>query len=401
MRTHIRKDRPAGPAAKLAKLDVKSRGDSTITTAEPTLTVLEKLLEGRAWRVAVVAFAIYYLGAAVAAWFAGTLYSRSTINSGAVIPYVSALVRFVAIVEPPKSGNFVPLLSDFVHFNFSVLVCLVALPLGYMFMRRIPAEFRTYFGSSTADCSEFLAKLRSRLALRLNAAFALGFALLAGTTFVWLARSDSPEATRWWGNSRFGHAGYYLAFVQAGFCYYAMWGFIFLLILNRCIRDAAATITVFQPFHHDGYYGFQPLARLIAWQAGLILIGGTALFSTFYMGYFGLEDLPLTYVSMTAFLVVTGAALALPLLDLTKQVRKLRTDAMSDIAPRIHSMTLQIRNGKLGPEDTHSLATMMGLYDTMKSARTLPFSLASLNGVIAGYGLQAAVLIRQFYAHHR
>jgi hypothetical protein len=380
---------------------VKRRGDSTLTSTEPILALLEKPLAGRAWRVAVVAFAIYYLGSAVAAWFAGTLYSQSTVSSGAAIPYVSALVRFLAFVEPPSSGNFVSLSSDFAHFNFSVLTCLVALPLGYAFMRRIPEEFRMYFGSSTADCSEFLARLRSRLALRLNAALAVGFALLAGSTFVWLARSDGAEAVRWWGNSRFGGAGYYLAFGQAVFCYYAMWGFIFLLILNRSIRDAAAATTVFHPFHHDGYHGFQPLARLIAWQAGLILIVGTALFSTFYMGYFGLEQLPLTYLSMVAFLAVTGAALASPLWDLTKQVRKLRTEAISDIGPRIHSMALQIRRGKLNQQDTQTLAIMMDLHDAMKSAQTLPFSVAALNGVIFGYGLQAAVLIRQFYAHHR
>lgn len=383
----------------------------TLTSTEPILRFLDaKLLDdGRWWLVAVIGFGVYYVGSVVAAWFAGTLYSRNMLDSGTDLFDFSILIRFLASIEPPRSGNFVPLLSDFAHLNFSLLICLVAFPLAYTFLRKIPFEFREYFDSGTpevspAEATRFLNRLRSRLAHPFNVGLSLVFALFAASTFVMLARSKTPEAARWWGNAQFGYAGYYLAFGQAFCCYYAMWGFRLFLILNQFIRDAAFETKTFHPFHPDGYYGFQPLARLIAWQALLILLGGLALFSTFYVGYFGLEKRLLILVSMCVFTVGTGAALATPLWVLTKHVRKLRAQAIAEFEPQIHNMSRRFGRGELGRKDTemrYDLAAMMHLHDTIKSARTVPFGLASLNIVILGYGLQAVALIRQFYAHYK
>jgi hypothetical protein len=368
-----------------------------------------KLIRGRWWMVAVIAFGLYYLGSAIAAWFAGTLYSRNMlIPTGGLFDF-SAVLRVLAIVKPPRSGNFVPLLSDFLHLNFSVLMCLFGFPLGYIFVRKIPREFREYFESGTreisaADASEFIDKFYSRVGSPWNIGGALVFALFAASTFVLLARSRSTEAVRWWGNSQFGNAGYYLAFGQTICCYYAFWGFELFLILNQFIRKASLKTKTLHTFHQDGYYGFQPLARLVEWQATLLLLAGLALFSTFYIGYFGLEKRLLVLACMFAFTIGTGIALALPLVVLTRHVRELRAKAIAELEPRIHDITILIGQGKIARKDRESrdeLEAMMNLHDKIKATRTAPFGLASLNGVIVGYSLQALVLIQEFYSRYK
>jgi hypothetical protein len=392
------------------KVSVKGLGGRAILTTEPLLAFLQKrFFRNRWWRVAVTGVGIYYVGSVVAAWFAGTLYSRSMLDSGTDFFDISVLIRLLATVKPPKNGNFVPLLYDFAHVNFTVLVCLVLFPFGYEFMRRIPVEFRKYFystdpKSSGAEASEFLRDLHSSIASRWNVALALSFALFGASTFVLLARSKTPVSLRWWGNAQYGYAGYYLAFGQIFCCYYLMWGFIFLWILNRFIRRAALKIKTFHLFHSDGYYGFHPLSRLVAYQAGLILIIGVALFSTFYMGYFGLEKSILVLICMVVFTVGTGTALAYPLVVLTGHVRKIRAKAIASFEPQIHETSLRFGQGRLCRDDSESrydLAAMMHLHDTIRTSRTIPFGFASLNVVILGYGLQTVALMREFYARYR
>jgi hypothetical protein len=384
--------------------------EHTVISTEPIIAFLEKtLIRGQWLRVAVIAFGVYYAGSGIAAWFAGTLYSPSLLKPDEYVLDYSALFRLLGFVEPVRQGDFVPFLSDFVHLNFSVLICLVAFPLSYIFVRQIPLELKAYFNckspkSDPVQTTEFAKDFQKRLARPVNVVLATFFAVFAVSTFVLLARSRNAEAMRWWGNVQFGCAGYYLAFAQGLCCYYAMWGFELFVILNGFIRDAAMKTDEFHPFHQDGYYGFQPLARLIAWQAVITMLGGLALFSTLYMGYFGLEKMPLIFVSMIVFTIGTAAALAWPLSILTLHVRELRERAVAGFEPRIHKLAIRVGKAEPGLRDEdfrYEFPAMMNLHDAMKSARTLPFGLASLNGVIVGYGAQTAILIRQFYAHFK
>jgi hypothetical protein len=235
-------------------------GGRTLISAEPMLAFLEaKLIRGRWWMVAVIAFGLYYLGSAIAAWFAGTLYSQNMLTSTGGLFDFSAVIRVLAIVKPPRSGNFVPFLSDFVHLNFSILMCIFGFPIGYRFVQKIPVEFKKYFGSgtreiSTAYASVFFDKFYSCVGRRRNVGWAFVFALFAASTFALMARSRSPEAVRWWGNSQFGDAGYYLAFGQGICCYYAFWGFELFLILNDFIRKAARKTVAAN--RHAGQVGY-------------------------------------------------------------------------------------------------------------------------------------------------
>jgi hypothetical protein len=369
---------------------------------------VKKLCRERAWAIALLAFSTYYLGSCVAAWFSGTLFPPKVLTFSSDPLGFTRLIRNLLPFVSWRNGDFVPLLGDFAHLNFSVISFLLTFPLCYKFFGAIPQEFQKYFRSGIAEAEpevvpDFFRRLRSSLKRRLNVGAAAGFGALSSLTFVLLARSNSPTAREWWGHAGFGYAGYYLAIVQGLFCYYAMWGFGLVLILNRHIKEAAQMAHAFHPFHPDGYYGFRPLARLLAWQAGLALLVGLALFSTYYMGYFGLERLPLTFLSMAAFTVATGAGLAWPFWAMTVQVRQLRDSAIREIEPQMHR-ALRAHATSDGPASAkwrRELALTIPIYDALRKCRTIPLGSAELNVLILGYLLEAITLAREFYAHFR
>jgi hypothetical protein len=381
-----------------------------LTSAEPVMSFFHRrLVKGRVWPVAVAAFGLYYLGTAFIAWLSGTLYAQVSVDTTLDPIDLRRFLQPLALIFRPKAGDFVPLLSDITHLNFSVLICLIAYPIGYKFIQIIPSEFHRYFSSGAPDVdgpwvASFNQALQTSIARALNRVIAMAFGALAAFTFIMLARSGSATARHWWGHSQFGLAGYYLALGQAVCCYYAMWGFILLVILNRHIRLASGSLKVFHPFHSDGYYGLEPLARLLLWEAVLILLGGIALFSTFYLGYFGLEKSALMLVSMLVFTVGTATVLAWPAYVLTLRVRSLRASAIAAIEPRMQLMLFGFDGDKLASSERDvrdDLSALMRLHDALKSARTVPFGLASLNTVILGYTLQVFILLREFYARFR
>ena len=369
---------------------------------------VKKLCRERAWVIALLAFSIYYLGSCIAAWFSGTLFPPEALTASSDPLGFTRLIRNALPIVSRRNGDFVPLLGDFAHLNFSVICFLFLFPLCYMFFRAVPREFQKYFRSGIAEAgpdivSHFFLRLRASLKRPLNVALAVGFGASSSITFVLLARSNAPAAREWWGHAAFGPAGYYLAIVQGLFCYYAMWGLGMVLILNRRIQEATKMVQTFHPFHPDSYYGFRPLARLLAWEAGLALLVGLALFSTYYMGYFGLERLPLIFLSMVAFTVATGAGLAWPFWAITVHVRQLRDSAIREIEPQMHR-ALRGNATSGGPASANcrkELASMIPIYDALTRCRTIPFSSAELSTVILGYLLQSAALVREFYAHFR
>jgi hypothetical protein len=410
MYTSPPKDWAPGYRERIVRKSATELDSSLLVSTEPIMAFFHRtLFRGHVWPLGLAAFGLYYGGSFVAAWLAGTLYSVGMLKPATDPLAFTSWLSWLALFEAPQKGNFVPLLADFTHLNFAVLVCLIAYPLGYQFVQSIPREFQTFFDSGVPEVepawvSNFLSRLKRSVGRRFNVVLASAFGILSGCTFIVLARSGVPATRRWWGHAEFGFAGYYLAFVQALCCYYAMWGFQLFLVLNRHIRDATERVRVFHPFHQDGYYGLQPLARLLAWQATLVLLGGVALFSTYYIGYFGLENSLLILISMLVFTVGTGAGLAWPLYVMTLHVRHLREDAIKAIEPQMQHMIHGLANVGGGAPIAmcrDELAPLMPLYTTLRTCRTIPFGLASLNTVIFGYLLQSAVLVRQFYAHFR
>jgi hypothetical protein len=373
---------------------------------EPLMRFFHKrVFRGHVWRVPFVAFALYYGGSFVAAWLSRTLYSPDMLKPTAdPIGFTGRLSR-LALFEAPRSDYFVPFLKDFTHLNFAILVCLIAYPMGYGFILAIPREFQTFFDSGVPDissdwASDFLGRFRRSVASRWSVLMAAIYAVLAAGTFVMLARSGIPDAQRWWGNTKFGLAGYYLALVQGLSSYSALWGFTLFIVLNRHIREATERVRVFRPFHEDGYYGFQPLARLLAWQAAIVMAVGVALFSTYSMTYFGLEKSFLILLSMLAFTITTGIALARPLYAMTMHVRRLRENAIRGIEPHMQQLVDGLAEGGGGAASANSrdeVTPIMSLYSALRACRTIPFGLASLNTVILGYLWQAVLLLRAFY----
>jgi hypothetical protein len=368
-----------------------------------------KVFGGRLWPVAIASFGVYYLGSSFAAWLSGTLCSPGILRVGTDLLDFTLALRALARVIPPRNGDFVPLVSDFAHFNFSALICIFALPLGYKFVQVIPTEFERFFAKGAPEVdpawvSRFFDLLQSSASRRWHQLLAAMFGMLSGLTFVVLARSGSAEAGRWWGHATFGFAGYYLAGAQCLCCYYALWGFQVLLIVNGHIQQAAERVQRFHAFHPDGYYGLQPLARLVLWEAGLILLAGIAIFSTYYLGYFGLEKTFLLLVTLLIFTVGTGAILAWPVWVLTTHVRRLRTEAIEAIEPQMQNMLDRLRRGETARPDRElkdDLAAMIRLHDTLKTSRTMPFGFASFNTVVLGYAIQAVILVRGFYGRFR
>jgi hypothetical protein len=379
-------------------------------STEPIMAFIDATISrGRAWPVAIVSFGLYYGGSAFAAWLSGTLCAPASLAPGSGLLNFRWLLRAMTLVVPPQKGHFVPLLSDIAHLNFSILICLIAFPLSYKFFQVVPAELHRYFasGAPKADSAwvlTFFVGIQQSVARRWHLVLAAVFGILSGLSFVVLARSGNPEAQRWWGHSTFGLAGYYLAAAQALCCYYTMWGVQVLLIINRHILIASERIQRFLPFYSDGYYGFRPLAQLLLWEAVIVLLGGLALFSTYYLGYFGLEKMFLMLLSMMLFTVGTGGILGWPVIGLTKHVRDLRRFAIEAIEPRMHKILHGFIQGDVGRSERESqdeLASLISLHDALKTSRTVPFGFASFNTVILGYGVQVAILLREFYGRFR
>jgi hypothetical protein len=381
-----------------------------LPVADPVLRFLsDKCFKGRAWRITAVSFGLYYIGSCLTAWESGTLYSWRILNSATAPLDPRALLHFVGTIAPPRNGNFVPLLSDFAHLNFSVLIAFGVFPLGYTFLLDIPNQFRRFFSSWEADdsdsksASSLLRELQQSVSRPVNLAVAGIFGAFATVTFVALSRSQNAVARTWWGHNEFGDAGYYLALMQGLFCYYAMWGFRMTWILNERIEAEAVNVRVFRPFHEDGYYGLEPLARMLLWEAAILLLTGLALFSTFYLGYFGLEKSMLLLACLLLYTVLTAIVLAKPSIALTLQVRRLRSSAVAAIEPGLLRMAnwQKSTDSKHGREFREELASLLKYHETLKACRTIPFGFAQLNTVILGYAVQSFILLHEFYARFR
>lgn len=105
---HIRGIQP-GHRSKTLRRCSNDFDEHTVTSTEPIVAFLDRnLFDGRWWRVAATAFGIYYVGSAIAAWFAGTLYSPSLLKPDEYVLDYSVLFRLLGFVEPVRTGDFVP-----------------------------------------------------------------------------------------------------------------------------------------------------------------------------------------------------------------------------------------------------------------------------------------------------
>ena len=178
---------------------------------------------------------------------------------------------------------------DYVHFAFA-----------------ISATAMSFFAYSFLLCLHVfisnLAKMRSSLSKRDSVLSSYGkltnipfrftsiifsFALAIMTFIMFWNRVNDSTFYFWWGNSKYGIAGYYFSIIVSGFVFIAIQYFILIACIGAYLLHFARNFLLIYPCHSDGAAGLSSAGRILLgiWQqTALVAICILIVFSSNYLG---------------------------------------------------------------------------------------------------------------------
>lgn len=294
---------------------------------------------------------------------------------------------------------------DMTHLNFTVVACGIGSYLGYRYFRMVPRAFaqvqeNAVVRTSTAEYQSIQETAQSTVSsLWLKLIMLVGF-LGCAASFVYIAVSLRPS--HWWGNIDYGYAGLSLAFMIATLFAFGIYALAVTLTVTMSMKRILLQGITYRPMHGDGYYGLRPLVKLISMKFMLVLVGGIAIFSTYYLGYFGLERSLFMFAVIAIYIIGTIAIVTRPLLVVSRVVIAARSEILHELGEEIDSHMKTLRQGaESSSKDSSRLLILEEYYKLCERKSPYPYPTNLVTAGIGTFVIQVTLYVKELYSYIR
>ena len=230
----------------------------------------------------------------------------------------------------------------------------------------------------------------------------VSLALAAATTLFFLGFHWDADNAAWWGHQNHGLTGVFFAGVEGVMVYYGTQAMTLTAFASAMFSKLISGQVVLRPFHPDGANGLAPLGRMIMVLWLLSLAIAAAICVTLFLGYLGLERLPLSWLLAIAGLIAIPAIGIAPLAASLRAIHKAKVNEIGRFEPLINgildSAREQVRDNDLdrAARSLRRLDEIRGVYEALVSVNVWPFNPRALTLVVVVYGLQLALTVKEF-----
>lgn len=367
------------------------------------LSFLTQRLGLRAWHIAGLSFACYYVVPLVASAGAGVLVSPATAAAQFTPLGLAGLGRFLS------RGDDITLyyLNDSVHLLMSLTVLVGSGLLVHALEALEPTisdlvTKRRLSADEAAVAREFAVARRQYGGLLWRGGL---FAVALALAVVIERKTHDPALVLWWGHASHGLAGHLFA---VNICAMVFFGGSWLLLLS-CGLQAVSRLLVhpvrLEPFHPDGCNGFSMFGDyLISLFYLSAMIAATA-WLALWKGYLGVENLAITWLAGAAGVSVIPVILIAPLIRCTRRIAAARLERLHVMQMVLERELAGIEGDALPTADAADFGERVRkLRDSQAAAALLypsnvfPFKPRVAGTLSATYILQLALFVREAYA---
>jgi len=359
----------------------------------------------RPWLLGLLAFSGYWLLPAAFASFSGTLLTRE-----ALAAIVSGLPSFVqrlgwhqALLDGQRIQTGLAYLNDRSHFVFAALL----LP-GGMIAAAILTRIHVTVAALRDDgilrddytlireTYERYRRIANHPLFRIAA-----FVLASITALVFLGFRSGEAYVAWWGHRQYGPGGLVFAAIEAVMVYFGTQTMVLTALASAMFAKLLTGPIAFRPFHPDGANGLAPLGRMIMLLWMLALTLGGEICVALFLGYLGIEKMPLTWLLALAGLAAIPALAIAPLYASLRAIHRARVARLGRLEPLLNSMLesaeSRVAEGRYA-EAAETLATLgdvQGVHESFASLNVWPFNPRALAGVVAAYAIQLVLTLKE------
>lgn len=362
-------------------------------------------LRVRPWLLGLLAFSGYWLLPAAFAWLSGTLLTRealATIVSG-LPSFVQRLGWHQALLDGQEIQAGLAYLNDRSHFVFAALLlpggAIAATILARVHTTAAALRDDGILRDDHARILETYGRYRRFANHPLFRVAALGFAAVTALVFLGF-RSGDVYAT-WWGHRQYGPGGLVFAGIEAVMVYFGTQTMVLTAFASAMFSQLLAGPIAFRPYHPDGANGLAPLGRMIMLLWMLALALGAEICVALFLGYLGIEKMPLTWMLALAGLMAIPALAIVPLYASLRAIHRARVARLGRLEPLLNSMLesaeTRVAEGRFD-EAAQTLATLgdvQGVHESFASLNVWPFNPRALAGVVAAYAVQLVLTLKE------
>ncbi|HPA52417.1 MAG TPA: hypothetical protein PLP50_12540 [Thermoanaerobaculia bacterium] len=326
----------------------------------------------------------------------------ATIISG-LPPFVQQLGWHQALLDGQRIQEGLAYLNDRSHFVFAALLLPGAAVAALILARVHDTVAALRDDGILRDDDATIRETYQRFHRLANHWFFRLAALCLGgvTALVFLAFRNGDAHTSWWGHRQFGPGGLAFAFIEAAMVYFGTQTMVLTAFASAMFARLLAGRIAFRPFHPDGANGLAPMGRMIMMLWILALVLGAEICVALFLGYLGIEKMPLTWLLALAGLAAIPALAIAPLYASLHAIHRARIARISHLEPLLNSMLEraegQVDEGRFddASETLATLGDMQGVHESFASLNVWPFNPRALAGVVAVYALQLVLTLKE------
>lgn len=359
----------------------------------------------RPWSIGLLVFAGYWGLPLIVATLSGSLVTKASLSS--LCSLLPAPVSQNGILQWLMDFQSMPqglaYLNDRSHFIFAALL----VP-GSAVVSMILTKVHTTVAGLQADGLPHNDRLLIRNIYNSYRAFANHwafrlFSLLFAciTAAVFLSFHYSVPHAQWWGNRLYGFDGILFSAIEAGMVYYGTQSILLVGCASAMLSKLLTGKLALRPFHPDGANGLAPVGRMIMLLWALALVLGAEICVALFLGYLGIERLPLSWVLALVGLSAIPVLAIIPLYVSLNAIQRARAEKIGRFEPVMNSILSQAE--VLAREGRHDeaakklciLGDVHNVHNALVSLNVWPFNRHALAGAFAAYAVQLVLILNE------
>jgi hypothetical protein len=274
---------------------------------------------------------------------------------------------------------------DQVHFVFSLVISSATIPLASIYRNiglSVIQTRRALVESSAHDWETDYFKYRS-ISLSIWIFLICGF-LSCLTVVILLDRVTNFEYSSWWGNLKYGYAGYYFVFAASQMVFWGAWAILSITAFSVHIARISKYKIDYSPAHHDNSGGLRPLGfiLLLIWWYSLSV--ASAVYIVFSQGYLGIEK------NYAIWILAITVSICVPLIGVLPLIRIMKS---IDRAKETY-----IRGITINKDDPQDLILFIQLREAVLKSGVIPFKARAFFALVIFNGMQLLASMSELFS---
>lgn len=352
----------------------------------------------------ILAVLSYYGGVFVFNLIGGTAFPYEWLNGLRDVPVFGALAEVLPFKEVPA-----PVITDLTHTVFSTVIVFLGAVWFRHFTNTVPATFEKLFRDQVFEFDQRTYELwisRVQQGYNSRRVKVTCFLLATPVLVTFLLMTHNAGLSYWWGYHEYGFAGYYLAIIVSVAAYYGFFAIFATVTTIRAIRTLKGYRLCLRPFHPDECSGLRPLGDLIVLiYAGTIIVG-IGLFTTQFLGYFGLEGSVLMWLLIAGYLGIVPLIFISPTASVRHVVKEAKKEELPILESKLQRCYEKIRSKIEGEHLDYEFRKQMEQFGKLREVQKVigeisewPFAANIVWSTVAIYLLQIVIALLPLLGH--